>query len=190
MDPSVFDFLARLLSTDLVARPRSGFSRHSVVRLAMRVQQYSGPVMAKGLEDTAFYRYNRFVALNEVGGNPDHFGVSIAAFHGVNAQRAGRTPHAMLATATHDTKRGEDVRARLAVLSEMPEEWQRQVQIWHRLLRAPPRWPGRTRAPPDRNDEYLFYQLLLGAWPAELTGVRDWTPTLSAPSPNASRAPC
>jgi (1->4)-alpha-D-glucan 1-alpha-D-glucosylmutase len=170
LDPSVFDFLSRLLSTDLVAQPRSGFSRQSVVRLAMRVQQYSGPVMAKGLEDTAFYRYNRFVALNEVGGHPDHFGVSMAAFHKANAQRAGRSPHAMLGTSTHDTKRGEDVRARLAVLSEIPEEWQHQVFIWNRILRARIGDLEGT-APPDRNDEYLFYQLLLGAWPAELTDL-------------------
>ena len=92
----------------------------------MRVQQYSGPVMAKGLEDTAFYRYNRFVSLNEVGGHPDHFGVSVAAFHQANAERARSWPHAMLGTSTHDTKRGEDTRARLHVLSEMPEEWERQ----------------------------------------------------------------
>ena len=131
--------------------------------------------MAKGLEDTAFYRYNRFVALNEVGGHPDHFGVSMAAFHKANAQRADHAPHAMLGTSTHDTKRGEDVRARLAVLSEMPEEWFRLVPIWSRVLRAR---LGDTEAsaPPDRNDEYLFYQLLLGAWPAELTGVADLDP--------------
>ncbi|WP_043342354.1 malto-oligosyltrehalose synthase [Belnapia moabensis] len=170
LDPSVFDFLCRLLTTDLVAEPRSGFSRHSVVRFAMRVQQYSGPVMAKGLEDTAFYRYNRFVALNEVGGHPDHFGVSLPAFHKANAQRAMRWPHAMLGTSTHDTKRGEDTRARLAVLSEMPEEWARQLRSWSRILRAR-RGDVEGTAPPDRNDEYLFYQLLLGAWPAELTGT-------------------
>ncbi|MBV8457050.1 MAG: malto-oligosyltrehalose synthase, partial [Acetobacteraceae bacterium] len=133
LDPSVFDFLHRFLTTDLVAQPRSGFSRQAVVRFAMRVQQYSGPVMAKGLEDTAFYRYNRFVALNEVGGYPDHFGVTLASFHRSNAQRAERWPHAMLGTSTHDTKRGEDARARLAVLAEMPEEWARQVQAWSRL---------------------------------------------------------
>jgi (1->4)-alpha-D-glucan 1-alpha-D-glucosylmutase len=172
LDPSVFDFLHRLLTTDLVAQPRSGFSRQSVVRFAMRVQQYSGPVMAKGLEDTAFYRYNRFVALNEVGGNPDHFGVTLAAFHRANAQRAERWPHAMLGTSTHDTKRGEDARARLAVLSEMPEEWARQVQAWSRILRAR-RGDVEGTAPPDRNDEYLFYQLLLGAWPADLTGIES-----------------
>ncbi len=141
----------------------------------MRVQQYSGPVMAKGLEDTAFYRYNRFVALNEVGGHPDHFGVTLAAFHRANAQRAERWPHAMLGTSTHDTKRGEDTRARLAVLSEMPEEWARQVQAWSRILRAR-RGDVEGTAPPDRNDEYLFYQLLLGAWPADLTGIEDPDP--------------
>ena len=175
LDPSVFGFLHQLLTTDLVAQPRSGFSRQSVVRFAMRLQQYSGPVMAKGLEDTAFYRYNRFVALNEVGGHPNLFGVTLAAFHRVNAQRAERWPHAMLGTATHDTKRGEDTRTRLAVLSEMPEEWARQVQAWSRILRAR-RGDVEGTAPPDRNDEYLFYQLLLGAWPADLTGIENLDP--------------
>jgi (1->4)-alpha-D-glucan 1-alpha-D-glucosylmutase len=170
VDASVFDFLTKLLSTDLVAQPRSGFSRQSVFRLAMRVQQYSGPVMAKGLEDTAFYRYNRFVALNEVGGHPDHFGTTMDLFHKTISRRAARSPHAMLGTSTHDTKRGEDVRARLAVLSEMPEEWRRQVNMWSRILRAR-NGDVEGSGPPDRNDEYLFYQLLLGAWPAELTGV-------------------
>jgi (1->4)-alpha-D-glucan 1-alpha-D-glucosylmutase len=175
LDPSVFEFLHQLLTTDLVAQARSGFSRQSVVRFAMRLQQYSGPVMAKGLEDTAYYRYNRFVALNEVGGHPNLFGVTLAAFHRVNAQRAERWPHAMLGTATHDTKRGEDTRARLAVLSEMPEEWARQVQAWSRILRAR-RGDVEGTAPPDRNDEYLFYQLLLGAWPADLTGIENPDP--------------
>ena len=165
--PSVFDFLAQLLSGDLVSRPQSGFSRHSVLRFAMKLQQYSGPVMAKGLEDTAFYRYNRFVALNEVGGEPDHFGLTVASFHKSNAQRARRMPHAMLGTSTHDTKRGEDVRARLAVLASMPDEWNRQVQSWSRLLRAR-RGDVEGTAPPDRNDEYLLYQLLVGSWPVEL----------------------
>ena len=169
-DGSVYDFLQRLLTTDLVAAPKSGYSRRQVTRFAMRFQQYSGPVMAKGLEDTAFYRYNRLVALNEVGGHPDHFGVSIAAFHRANQDRARNWPGNMLASTTHDTKRGEDTRARLYALSEMPEEWERQVQTWSRLLRAR-RGDVEGTAPPDRNDEYLFYQLLLGAWPAELTGA-------------------
>ena len=165
--PSVFDFLGALLSGDLVSEPRSGFSRHSVLRLAMKLQQYSGPVMAKGLEDTAFYRYNRFVALNEVGGEPDEFGLALPAFHKANAQRAMHFPHAMLGTSTHDTKRGEDTRARLAVLSSIPEEWSRQVQSWSRLVRAR-RGDVEGTAPPDRNDEYLLYQLLIGTWPVEL----------------------
>jgi (1->4)-alpha-D-glucan 1-alpha-D-glucosylmutase len=175
VDQSVFDFLQRILAADLVAEPRSGYSRQTVVSFAMRVQQYSGPVMAKGLEDTAFYRYNRFVALNEVGGHPDHFGITLASFHRANSQRAERWPHAMLGTSTHDTKRGEDTRARLAVLSELPEEWARQVQAWSRLLRARRGGVDGT-GPPDRNDEYLLYQLLLGAWPAELTGVASPDP--------------
>jgi (1->4)-alpha-D-glucan 1-alpha-D-glucosylmutase len=169
LDPTVFDMLHRMLTTDLVAAPRSGYSRHDVVRFAMRVQQYSGPVMAKGLEDTAFYRYNRFVALNEVGGHPDEFGVAPHTFHRANTLRARRWPQAMLATSTHDTKRGEDTRARLAVLSEMPEEWARQVQAWSRILRAR-RGDVEGTDPPDRNDEYLFYQLLIGSWPPALAG--------------------
>lgn len=169
-DGSVYDFLQRLLTTDLVAAPKSGYSHRQVTRFAMRFQQYSGPVMAKGLEDTAFYRYNRLVALNEVGGHPDHFGVSISAFHRANQDRARNWPGNMLASTTHDTKRGEDTRARLYALSEMPEEWERQVQTWSRLLRAR-RGDVEGTAPPDRNDEYLFYQLLLGAWPADLTGA-------------------
>ena len=136
LDPSVFDFLYKLLSGELVSRARSGFSRQSVLRCAMKFQQYSAPVLAKGLEDTAFYRYNRFVALNDVGGDPEQFGVSIANFHKANIERAKRWPDAMLNTSTHDSKRGEDTRARLAVLSEMPDEWGRNVDAWSRILRA------------------------------------------------------
>jgi (1->4)-alpha-D-glucan 1-alpha-D-glucosylmutase len=169
IDPSVFDFLAALLSGDLVAKPRSGFSRHAVLKCAMKLQQYSGPVMAKGLEDTAFYRYNRFIALNEVGGHPDQFGVSLAAFHEANCQRAKHWPYTMLSTSTHDTKRGEDTRARLAVLSELPEDWSRQVRSWSDILRGQ-RESTEDTAFPDRNDEYMFYQLLVGSWPVELLG--------------------
>ncbi len=167
VDPSVFDFLHRLLSGELVSQGRSGFSRQAALRCAMKFQQYSGPVMAKGLEDTAFYRYNRFVALNEVGGQPDHFGVTIAAFHKANVNRLKRWPETMLTTSTHDTKRGEDTRARLAALSELPDEWSRQVLGWSKILRAR-RGDIEATAPPDRNDEYLFYQLLVGTWPIEL----------------------
>ncbi len=169
-DGTVFDFLHALLTTDLVAEPQSGYSRQAVVHFAMKVQQYSGPVMAKGLEDTAFYRYNRLVSLNEVGGHPEHFGTAVAAFHRANQDRGARWPHAMLSTSTHDTKRGEDTRARLHVLSEMPEEWERHIQSWSRVVRAR-RGEVEGTAPPDHNDEYLLYQLLLGAWPVELTEV-------------------
>ena len=133
----------------------------------MKLQQYSGPVMAKGLEDTAFYRYNRFIALNEVGGDPGRHGIGAEAFHEANARRADRWPAAMLATSTHDTKRGEDTRARLAVLADMPDEWARQVEGWSRLIRARRGEIGND-TPPDRNDEYLLYQLLVGSWPVEL----------------------
>ena len=172
LDSSVFDFVRALLSGDLVSQGRSGFSHHAVMRCAMKLQQFSGPVMAKGLEDTAFYRYNRFIALNEVGADPDQFGPPLSHFHRTNTHRAKQWPHTMLTTSTHDTKRGEDVRARLAILSEIPEEWATQVNGWSRILRARRGEIGST-APPDRNDEYLFYQLLLGTWPAELTGTRD-----------------
>ncbi|MGA2638871.1 malto-oligosyltrehalose synthase [Methylocella sp.] len=174
IDPTVFNFLGKAISGQLTAEPHSGFSRASVLRFSMKLQQYSGPVMAKGLEDTAFYRYNRFVPLNEVGGDPRRFGITAAAFHKANAERAKNWPHGMLATSTHDTKRGEDTRARLAVLSDMPEEWARQVQIWSRLLRAR-RGDIGDNAPPDRNDEYLLYQLLVGSWPIELLERPDAT---------------
>ncbi|MBE7209948.1 MAG: malto-oligosyltrehalose synthase [Gluconacetobacter diazotrophicus] len=167
VDPSVYDFLAGILSGDTVREARSGFNRISVLRFAMKLQQYSGPVMAKGLEDTTFYRYNRHIALNEVGGEPDRFGLSVAQFHKANAARARDWPHSMLGTSTHDTKRGEDTRARLAVLSDLPEEWTRQVTTWSRLLRAR-RGDLDGTAPPDRNDEYMLFQLMVGSWPIEL----------------------
>src|ERR1700710_1652185 len=164
---SAFDFLYKLLSGDLVDASQSGYRRAAVFRTAMRAQQYSGPVMAKGLEDTAFYRFNRFLALNEVGGQPNKFSTSITAFHQANMERAKRTPHAMLASSTHDTKRGEDARARLAVLSELAKEWTQQVDLWHRILR--PELTDISSIAPDLNDEYAFYQMLLGSWPSEFS---------------------
>ena len=172
IDASVFTFLHGILSGRTVAEPRSGFNRIAVLRFAMKLQQYSGPVMAKGLEDTTFYRYNRHVALNEVGGEPHRFGVSATAFHKANQLRARNWPNAMLGTSTHDTKRGEDTRARLAVLSDLPEEWARQVTTWSRLLRAR-QGDLDGNAAPDRNDEYLLYQLLVGSWPVELLEQPD-----------------
>ncbi|ARV58545.1 malto-oligosyltrehalose synthase [Nostocales cyanobacterium HT-58-2] len=130
----------------------------------MRVQQYTGPLMAKGVEDTALYVYNRFISLNEVGGEPGQFGISISEFNEFNQKRQARWPHAMSATSTHDTKRGEDVRARLNVLSEIPEEWQQQVRTWSKINHSHKKTVKRFSMP-DRNDEYLFYQTLVGAFP-------------------------
>lgn len=130
----------------------------------MRVQQYTGPLMAKGVEDTALYVYNRFLSLNEVGGEPGHFGISLSEFNEFNQKRQARWPHAMSTTSTHDTKRGEDVRARLNVLSEIPEEWQQQVRTWSEINRSHKKTVKRF-AMPDKNDEYLFYQTLVGAFP-------------------------
>ena len=168
VDPTVFEFLHQLLSGRLTAKPKSGFNRASVRRLAMKLQQYSGPVMAKGLEDTAFYRYNRLIALNEVGGEPERFGLTAKAFHAANQERARRWPAAMLATATHDTKRGEDTRARLAALADLGDAWSGEVVAWDSLLRA--LWARRADAAPEPapNDLYMLFQLLAGAWPVEL----------------------
>jgi (1->4)-alpha-D-glucan 1-alpha-D-glucosylmutase len=128
--------------------------------LAARFQQTSGPVAAKGVEDTAMYRYHRLVALNEVGGDPCRFGTSPKAFHVACARSAERWPAGMLATSTHDTKRSEDVRARLAILSEIPDAWAAAVERWSAM-----NVPYRDRGQPDRGAEYLLYQTLVGAWP-------------------------
>ena len=164
---SAFDFLQNVLMAETEKPPTQELSRTAALRLAMTLQQYSGPVMAKGVEDTAFYRYNRLVALNEVGGSPKRFGVTPSMFHKANAARAQHWPHAMLATATHDTKRGEDNRARLAVLSEMPEEWRGRVRAWSRVLRAR-RGDVEGVSAPDRGDEYMLYQMLVGSWPMDM----------------------
>ena len=138
--------------------------RQVMLRFAMKLQQITGPVMAKGLEDTVFYVYNRLVALNEVGGEPEHFGASVETFHHRNVERAGAWPGGLLASSTHDTKRSEDLRARLAVLSEMPDEWRRALQTWRKLNAVhKSELPGGPA--PSANDEYLLYQTLLGVWP-------------------------
>ena len=163
VDPSVFDFLldVLLLREDPALGEQELAERCHFV---MKFQQLTGPVMAKGVEDTAFYVYNRLIALNEVGGDPASFGGSVAEFHRQNAERANRWPFALLTSSTHDTKRSEDVRARISVLSEIPREWRAAINRWARLNRK-----YKTRlegaAAPDRNDEYLFYQTVLGVWP-------------------------
>jgi (1->4)-alpha-D-glucan 1-alpha-D-glucosylmutase len=135
-------------------------------RFVGKFQQVTGPVMAKGFEDTALYVYNRLLSLNEVGGDPTRFGASPEVFHRFNEDRRQRWPHALSATSTHDTKRSEDVRARLDVLSELPHQWQEKLRLWGRLNRRH-RIPYRGADAPDRNDEYLLYQTLVGAWPIE-----------------------
>ena len=169
IDGSVFTFLYDLLTGDLVAGPKSGLSRNAVLHAAMRFQQYTGPVTAKGLEDTAFYRFNRFIALNEVGGHPTTFGLPLQALHDANAERAEHWPHSMLTTSTHDTKRGEDTRARLAALSEFPDAWTESVSNWGRILSPAPADADPERQP-DRNDEYALLQLVVGTCPIELLG--------------------
>jgi len=131
--------------------------------LVMRFQQLTGPAMAKGVEDTAFYCYNRFSVVNEVGGDPKRFGLSVDEFHRACAQARLQWPAAMLTTSTHDTKRSEDMRARLALLSEIPDRWIAAVRRWSGLNEK-----HRRKGWPDRNAEYLFYQTLVGAWPLSL----------------------
>ncbi|MCU0550947.1 MAG: malto-oligosyltrehalose synthase [Leptolyngbya sp. Prado105] len=142
---------------------------------AMRVQQYTGPLMAKGVEDTAFYVYNRLISLNEVGGDPARFGISAEEFHQFNQYRQQHWHTAMNASSTHDTKRGEDVRARINVLSEIPDEWQVQLKQW-RDINAEYKVRSKRGIMPSANDEYAFYQTLLGAYPfqeREMDGFCD-----------------
>jgi (1->4)-alpha-D-glucan 1-alpha-D-glucosylmutase len=163
---SVFDFVRGALLPDRAALPEE--AHRARLGFAMKFQQYTGPLQAKGIEDTAFYRYNVLVSLNEVGGDPQRFGGTVAQFHQANQARCERAPRAVLATATHDTKRGEDARTRLHVLSEVPGTWGKRVQRWA-AINADCRTTVDGAPAPDRNDEYLFYQALLGSWPAGLT---------------------
>ena len=162
---SIFDFVRDIL---LLREPEAADDDYRRAQLAFvgKFQQITAPVTAKGVEDTAFYRYNRLVSLNEVGGDPEQFGVSVEEFHKQCAARLQAWPAGLSTTATHDTKRGEDVRARIHVLSEMPRAWREAARRWRR-------WNRRHvasvdgRPAPDANDEYLLYQTLLGAWPPE-----------------------
>ena len=163
-DPSVFDFVHGVLTLD--AAPPKGRRRQEMLRFAMRFQQFSAPVVAKGVEDTAFYRYNRFIALNEVGGHPAHFGFSLKAFHAASEDRAKKWPTTMLGSSTHDTKRSEDVRARLAVLSELASSWRLWLRRWS-LINRSHRTEMQGESAPTRADEYHFYQALIGVWPAQ-----------------------
>ncbi len=160
---AVFDFIQNVL---LLERPNglSDSQRAAWNLFVMRFQQLSSPVMAKGMEDTAFYRYYPLASLNEVGGNPSRFGISANRFHRRNLIRAERWPNSMNATSTHDTKRGEDVRARINVLSEMSGDWYKAIRRWREMNRPRKSKIGGVLAP-DANEEYLIYQTLVGTWP-------------------------
>jgi (1->4)-alpha-D-glucan 1-alpha-D-glucosylmutase len=162
-DEGIFDFLCDTLTMDLIKPGRAAHSAPRVRRFALKLQQFTGPLMAKSLEDTTFYRYHRLLALNEVGGDPAAKALSIEAFHGAMKIRAREWPHGMTATATHDTKRGEDARARIMALAEIPGEWTSAVARW-KILNAPHLViDGEMRAP-SAAFEYMLYQALLGAW--------------------------
>ena len=162
-DTSIFDFISDVLLTRITDGQDSAY-RSAVTTFAMKFQQFTSPVMAKGLEDTAFYRYNRLVSLNDVGSNLHRFGITTTEFHAANQERLRCSPHTMLATSTHDSKRSEDVRARLNVLSEISALWGIRVREWRRFNRNHKRLVNHKPAP-SPNDEYLLYQTLVGAWP-------------------------
>lgn len=164
-ETSIYNFVKAVLTLE-GGKGEDDFSRTARENFVKKLQQYTGPVMAKGLEDTSFYIYNRLLSLNEVGGNPRRFGVSVAAFHHASQERNKRWPNAMLNTSTHDSKRSEDVRSRINVLSEMPAEWQSALDRWSEQNK---RYKTRVESglAPSRNDEYAFYQNLLGAWPLQ-----------------------
>jgi (1->4)-alpha-D-glucan 1-alpha-D-glucosylmutase len=158
LDPALFSFLRALLLLQIPGAVET--------ELAMRFQQLTGPAMAKGVEDTAFYRYHRLICLNEVGGDPGRFGVNLLAFHTACVRAQKEHPLGMLASTTHDTKRSEDVRARVALLSEIPGQWADAVRRW-----ADNNARFRTGEVPDPNTEYLLYQTLVGAWPIDLERI-------------------
>jgi (1->4)-alpha-D-glucan 1-alpha-D-glucosylmutase len=172
-DKTVFDFIRSVL----LLEPNPMVPAGELLRFVMKLQQYTAPVMAKGYEDTALYEYHRLVSLNEVGGDPSHFGYSVNAFHHINQERLKKWPHSLLSLSTHDSKHSADMRARLNVLTEVPRQWWEAVVRWHKLNR-PQRSKARKRSI-TRNDEYLFYQVLIGTWPlhplaeSELEHYRD-----------------
>jgi (1->4)-alpha-D-glucan 1-alpha-D-glucosylmutase len=178
-NPRTSQTIFNFIRDTLLLRNLSDFSeadRPEIIEFAMKFQQISGPVMAKSVEDTSFYIYNRLVSLNEVGGTPDQFGLSLEVFHAQNVKRQEQWPHTMLSSTTHDTKRSEDLRARLNVLSEMPDEWERAIEMW-REMNGDKKTSIDDMLAPDANDEYLFYQSIVGTWPFGVESAeagKDW----------------
>ncbi len=165
VDTSAYDFIRAVLTTDLLQEYPREFRRREVVELAMKVQQFTAPVMAKSFEDTAFYRDARFLARNEVGSEPDRFFTSPQAFHYAARDRLQNRPFAMVTTATHDHKRGEDTRARMNVISEIPDRWREWVRKIGEFTQG---IAGDSL--PTANDQYFLLQTLVGTWPLDLVG--------------------
>ena len=159
-----FDFIRQALLMELPVATES--LRRQLRNFALKFQQVTAPITAKGIEDTSLYRFNRLTSLNEVGGEPDAYGSTIRAFHADSQHRSRFWPHEMLGTSTHDTKRSEDVRARINVLSEMTQAWRKALERWSRINRLRKREVEGQPAP-SLNDEYLLYQTLLGSWPLD-----------------------
>ena len=177
MEPTIYDFLEHVMLPHDRPSPSGveGLSRDARLDFARRLQQYTGPVHAKGVEDTAFYRYHVLTSLNEVGGDPGRAVAGPQEFHAHNQERLRERPREMIATATHDTKRGEDLRARLNVLSEIPDVWRRAVGQWMRI-NARHRGVVEGHPAPSRSDEYLFYQTLVAVWPLDENLPGDCAP--------------
>jgi (1->4)-alpha-D-glucan 1-alpha-D-glucosylmutase len=175
---AALDFPWRVLSLDFPTKFSTG-DKESWLQFVLRWQQLTGAIMAKGFEDTALYNYNRLISLNEVGGAPESNGLSVDELHKFNLLRNERWQHTMNATSTHDTKRSEDVRARINVLSEMPEEWERHLTLWGRWNKAK---KGKVKGQlvPEPNTEIFLYQTLLGAWPLHENEVPDFKRRLKA----------
>lgn len=169
IDPSAFEFL----QNTLLLGDRDDEKYQARLYFALKFQQLTGPVMAKGVEDTAFYVYTRFLSANEVGSSMKAFGVSTDYFHACNQDRLRNAPDSMLATSTHDTKRSEDVRNRLNVLSEMPTQWSSVVRRWIRLNVRHKQKLSDGRIAPDANEEHLIYQTIVGAWPWRMKTLDD-----------------
>jgi len=169
IEESVFNFLRDLL---LFQFPENldEEQRAAHAEFVLKFQQFTGPIMAKGLEDTVFYIYNRLAALNEVGGEPQLFGLSVQTFHERNLRRQRDWPASLLATSTHDSKRSEDVRARMLAISEIPPLWGRSLQKWRTTNGRFKKQINDAEAP-DAGEEYLLYQTLLGTWPIDLDGA-------------------
>src|SRR5215469_14795127 len=171
-DLSVFDFVQNILLIDVYGSHVDWY-KQAVLRFSMKFQQVTAAVMAKGVEDTAFYRYHRLVSLNEVGGNPMHFGTTAEEFHRANDEHLSRWPDSMLSSSTHDSKRSEDVRARINVLSEIPLVWLLHLRRWRDWNRGKKHLIDGHPAP-TRNDEYLLYQTLIGTWPFRELDDNGW----------------